>query len=401
MHGWTDPTDPDRAYRRPADDQPLDQQATRAWYDALPPSYDPGDRYPAAHRAADDNRAGPDPYGHGSADGHGHADGYGFAIDQEPADGHGADDHGSDGYASAYGYGARRTGPDDSGWAGGYPGDGTAATRHLDAVRPAGVSGPEPDGRRRLPRPVLLAVAAAAATLALMIGVGVALLPASSDQATRSTAADAAPTAADGSALADGDLAGEVPAGQPTTAPSNAAPAPATSPSRATAPASRADRTTPTPKRTRTGSTGGSTSGGVSASAGASASGAVTSQEQQVIDLVNKERATAGCGVLAADARLMTAARLHSQDQAAHNTMSHEGSDGSTFDQRIRRAGYSGSTMGENVAYGYPTPAAVMDGWMNSPGHRANILNCAFKDIGVGVAKGSDGRLYWTQDFGG
>jgi uncharacterized protein YkwD len=52
------------------------------------------------------------------------------------------------------------------------------------------------------------------------------------------------------------------------------------------------------------------------------------------------------------------------------------------------------------VAYGQRTPAEVMDAWMNSPGHRANILNCQFKEIGVGVVPDSNGRLYWTQDFG-
>ena len=80
--------------------------------------------------------------------------------------------------------------------------------------------------------------------------------------------------------------------------------------------------------------------------------------------------------------------------------MSHVGTDGSTFDQRIARTGYQANALGENVAFGYPTPAAVMDGWMTSPGHRANILNCAFRGIGVGVATGGDGRLYWTQNFG-
>ena len=56
--------------------------------------------------------------------------------------------------------------------------------------------------------------------------------------------------------------------------------------------------------------------------------------------------------------------------------------------------------MGENIAAGYPTPAAVMDAWMNSAGHRANILNCAFAEIGVGHATGGPFGAYWTQDFG-
>ena len=97
--------------------------------------------------------------------------------------------------------------------------------------------------------------------------------------------------------------------------------------------------------------------------------------------------------------RLANAARLHSQDQAAHNNMSHTGSDGSSPWQRAERAGYD-DAIGENVAMGYRTPEAVMDGWMNSAGHRANILNCKAKAIGIGVAAASNGTLYWTQLFG-
>ncbi len=81
--------------------------------------------------------------------------------------------------------------------------------------------------------------------------------------------------------------------------------------------------------------------------------------------------------------------------------MSHVGSDGSTFDQRITQAGYLGWTaIAENVAMGYGTVQAVMDGWMGSSGHRANILNAAYTDVGFGQALDSGGVNYWTQDFG-
>ncbi len=86
-------------------------------------------------------------------------------------------------------------------------------------------------------------------------------------------------------------------------------------------------------------------------------------------------------------------------DQAEHNTMSHDGSNGSSPWDRSKAAGYN-NAIGENVAMGYRDAAAVMDGWMNSPGHRANILNCDAKAIGVGLAKASDGSPYWTQLFG-
>ncbi|MGC2999485.1 CAP domain-containing protein [Streptomyces sp. G35A] len=97
------------------------------------------------------------------------------------------------------------------------------------------------------------------------------------------------------------------------------------------------------------------------------------------------------------NATLTKAAQAHSADMAAHRNMSHTGSDGSSPGDRITRAGYSWSTFGENVAYGYTSPEQVMAGWMSSPGHKANILNCAFKEIGVGLAQPGN---YWTQDFG-
>ncbi|MDT0405691.1 CAP domain-containing protein [Streptomyces edwardsiae] len=117
----------------------------------------------------------------------------------------------------------------------------------------------------------------------------------------------------------------------------------------------------------------------------------------QVVELVNAERGKVGCSPVKVNSTLTKAAQDHSEDMAATGTMSHSGSDGSSPGDRITRAGYAWSTYGENVAYGYSTPEQVMDGWMNSPGHKANILNCAFKEIGVGLAQPGG---YWTQDFG-
>lgn len=117
----------------------------------------------------------------------------------------------------------------------------------------------------------------------------------------------------------------------------------------------------------------------------------------RIVQLVNAERAKAGCQPLTLNSTLTKAAQAHSADMAAHQNMSHTGSDGSTPGDRITRAGYTWSSYGENVAYGYSTPEQVMDGWMTSPGHRANILNCSFKEIGVGLAQPNS---YWTQDFG-
>ncbi|MEU1806969.1 CAP domain-containing protein [Streptomyces sp. NPDC019937] len=131
--------------------------------------------------------------------------------------------------------------------------------------------------------------------------------------------------------------------------------------------------------------------------AAASPSSAASSAQDQVVDLVNSERAKVGCSPLKVNAKLAKAAEAHSEDMAEHSDMSHTGSDGSSPGDRIERAGYSWSTYGENVAYGYSSAKSVMEGWMNSSGHRANILNCDFKEIGVGLAQPGD---YWTQDFG-
>jgi uncharacterized protein YkwD len=125
----------------------------------------------------------------------------------------------------------------------------------------------------------------------------------------------------------------------------------------------------------------------------APASAAVAS----VLALVNSERGKVGCSALTLNEKLSKAAQDHSADMAAHQNMSHTGSDGSDPGQRITAAGYSWSAYGENVAYGYSTPEQVMAGWMSSPGHKRNILDCGFKEIGVGLAQPGS---YWTQDFG-
>lgn len=123
--------------------------------------------------------------------------------------------------------------------------------------------------------------------------------------------------------------------------------------------------------------------------------------ESAVVQLVNAERAkVANCPALRSDANLANAARAHSADMAAKGYFDHTGKDGRSFVQRIEAAKYTGSAGGENIAAGSPTPAGVMAQWMASPGHKANILNCSFKAIGVGVATGGPYRIYWTQDFG-
>ncbi|MET9929722.1 MULTISPECIES: CAP domain-containing protein [unclassified Streptomyces] len=120
--------------------------------------------------------------------------------------------------------------------------------------------------------------------------------------------------------------------------------------------------------------------------------------EAEVLRLVNAERATVGCTPVTADARLASLAGAFSADMAARGFFDHTDPDGNTPWARAQKAGVS-TLAGENIARGQTDAAAVMESWMNSDGHRANILNCDFKTMGVGVYFG-DGGPWWTQDFG-
>jgi uncharacterized protein YkwD len=116
-----------------------------------------------------------------------------------------------------------------------------------------------------------------------------------------------------------------------------------------------------------------------------------------VIALTNAARASAGLPPLVAHPQLQQAALAHSRDQAARNQMSHYGSNGSEIGDRVRAAGYSWSTVAENVAAGYGTAQAVTGGWLGSAGHRQNIMNSSMVHIGVAVANSSTGTPYWTM----
>jgi uncharacterized protein YkwD len=126
---------------------------------------------------------------------------------------------------------------------------------------------------------------------------------------------------------------------------------------------------------------------------------ATTTLESDVVTMTNQQRALNGCAPVTADSRITTAARAHSTWMAGTGTFSHVGNGGSSFDARIRAAGYP-TPRSENIAWGYRTGADVMDGWMNSAGHRANILDCSAKTVGVGVAYAANGNPYYTEDFG-
>lgn len=124
------------------------------------------------------------------------------------------------------------------------------------------------------------------------------------------------------------------------------------------------------------------------------------STESAVLALVNAERAEAGCAPVTANTQLATSARGHARDMAARNYFSHTSQDGRTLGDRVDASGYRWSGIGENIAKGYADAEQVMEGWMNSSGHRANILNCSYRHLGIGLATSSKGSRYWVQVFG-
>ncbi|WP_244942412.1 CAP domain-containing protein [Streptomyces sioyaensis] len=129
------------------------------------------------------------------------------------------------------------------------------------------------------------------------------------------------------------------------------------------------------------------------------AAGKVERYEAEINRLVNKARTEHGCAPLHRDPRLDKAARLHSQDMAAHGFYAHTAPNGKGPKERMEAQGYH-DTSAENIDAWPTTPKGAFDAWMHSPGHRANILACHSKATGIGVALGGKLRAYWTQDFG-
>jgi uncharacterized protein YkwD len=128
----------------------------------------------------------------------------------------------------------------------------------------------------------------------------------------------------------------------------------------------------------------------------AAPTGTAAAYATEVTRLTNRERARAGCGALRVEPALQAAAQLHSRDMADRDYFSHTSPDGRGPGDRAAAQGYR-TWSGENIAVGFPTPAAVVRGWMDSTGHRANILNCGSRSTGVGY----DARAgRWTQMFG-
>jgi uncharacterized protein YkwD len=117
-------------------------------------------------------------------------------------------------------------------------------------------------------------------------------------------------------------------------------------------------------------------------------------QVEQFVSLLNAHRADIGCPALEWSGGVATVAQAHSEDMVARNFFSHTNPDGKSPFNRLADAGVGYSSAAENIAYGYPTAAAVMSGWLGSPGHRANIENCGLTQHGVGLYESR-----WTHVF--
>jgi uncharacterized protein YkwD len=124
----------------------------------------------------------------------------------------------------------------------------------------------------------------------------------------------------------------------------------------------------------------------------------LTPDEVAVVEATNAERKAAGLPAFKVSLAMMKLAREHSAHMARLKQLGHD-LPGSTFQDRVKASGYPYRRIGENVAEGYPTPKEAVKGWMESPGHKANILNGEFTVIGVGTAAAKDGTKYWTQVF--
>lgn len=377
MYGWTDPMDPNGAPRRTGGptDEPAwlhDRPEPRSAYLFGDEPGQPGDEW---HQEQPTSGRQPEP--------------------TTPAEAHTArwPAYQPDGADSRWG--DNRPGAQDTGgWhaenetPGGWHADSDPETSNGWRAA-AAETGRTAEGRHRSPRrwrkPLMIGGAAAAATLVVSFGVGALALPGGDDGAAQPTAVDDSYAAS--AVPTDEPVLDTLAAPSPSATPSPTSPSP--TPSKVVKPTPASSRSTAASRRSVARTSAPSSTGG--------SSGSVSAQAREVVDLVNAERAKAGCKALSIDDKLMTAAQRHSQDQADHQNMSHTGSDGSNAGTRLDRVGYTWRTYGENVAWNQKTPAAVMDAWMNSSGHRANILNCAFTEIGVGIA--SSNGPYWTQVF--
>ncbi|MGW0601236.1 sigma-70 family RNA polymerase sigma factor [Streptomyces sp. NPDC002776] len=340
--------------------------------------------------------------GHGAASGvAGHGDvGHGVAsgVPGYPDAGHGAAS-GGPGYPE-FGHGAvpgvpgypdrGHTGaPAEHASAHTHPESGTAAaegdpTAVLAPVRTAPSRGRHGHGRRRRISQRRRITGVAAAVAVLITGGTVATLSLQPDGEGDKvqSAADTPPapsSAPPTTSAAPSPSPSQSPSKSPSPEPSTKSPKPTPTASRTKPQPQPQKATTPPPRPSATPAT---------APAG--------TPSAQVLALVNNERAKAGCGPVTHDGRLARAAQLHSEDMSQNQYFDHTSLDGRTFADRAAAQGHP-SPGAENIARGQTTPAAVMAAWMNSQGHRENILNCSLTTMGIGLVEDD---WTWTQVFG-
>jgi RNA polymerase sigma factor (sigma-70 family) len=342
--------------------------------------------------------AGHGDFGHGAASGvAGHGDfGHGAASGMPgyPDAGHGAVS-GVPGYPE-FGHGAAPGVPGypDHGHTGApaqhasahaHPESGTAAaegdpTAVLAPVRTAPSRGRHGHGRRRRISQRRRITGVAAAVAVLISGGTVATLSlqpdGEGDKVQSAADTPPAPSSAPPTALASPSPS-QSPSKSPSPKPSTKSPKPTPTPSRTKPQPQKA--TTPPPR--------------TSATPAAAPAGTPSAQ---VLALVNNERAKAGCGPVTQDGRLARAAQLHSEDMSQNQYFDHTSLDGRTFADRAAAQGHP-SPGAENIARGQTSPEAVMEAWMNSQGHRENILNCSLTTMGTGLVEDD---WTWTQVFG-
>ncbi len=124
----------------------------------------------------------------------------------------------------------------------------------------------------------------------------------------------------------------------------------------------------------------------------------LSTDEQAVVNLTNAERKKQGLSDLKPQSKLMQIARQHAANMAKQNKLDHE-LDGKNVMDRLKETGYVLSRVGENIAWNQKNPTMAVTGWMNSEGHRQNILTPEFQDIGVAVARNGKGERFWVQVF--
>ncbi|MCH0571312.1 hypothetical protein I3F60_18930 [Streptomyces sp. MUM 136J] len=210
-----------------------------------------------------------------------------------------------------------------------------------------------------------------------------------------------------GEPLAEASVTSSPHASASRTAPASASVTATAKPARTGSPSVRpgagadAERATPTPRAspTRRTATPRPTPTAGAAAPGSPATGTAAALAREVLQLTNEERAKAGCAPLRTDSRLQTAAQAHADDMAARDYYEHDTPEGKAPGDRMQAAGYDWRKWGENIHRSPKDARTAVRDWMNSPAHRDNILDCGFKDLGVGVNLSANGP-WWVQDFG-